>query len=56
MTHIPERLTSLRQEITDLRNMNAIYAMDTIQGLGAKLVWITPKARQEIEKRNPSGH
>ncbi len=26
MTYIPERLTSLRQEITDLRNMNAIYA------------------------------
>ena len=26
MTHIPERLTSLRQEITDLRNMNAIYS------------------------------
>lgn len=35
-------------------NMNAIYAMDTIQGLGAKLVWITPKVRQELEKRNPS--
>src|ERR1700730_19143437 len=26
MTHIPERLTRLRQEITDLRNMNAIYS------------------------------
>ena len=26
MTHIPERLTSLRQEITDLRNMNTIYS------------------------------
>ena len=26
MTYIPERLTSLRQEITDLRNMNSIYA------------------------------
>jgi hypothetical protein len=26
MTYIPERLTSLRQEITDLRNMNAIYS------------------------------
>jgi hypothetical protein len=26
MTYIPERLTSLRQEITDLRNMNATYS------------------------------
>jgi biopolymer transport protein ExbD len=39
----------------DALNMNAIYAMDTIQGLGAKLVWITPKVRQELEKRNPFG-
>ena len=31
----------------DTLNMNAIYAMDTIQGLGAKLVWITPKMRKE---------
>jgi len=38
----------------DALNMNAIYAMDTIQELGAKLVWITPKVRQELEKRNPS--
>jgi biopolymer transport protein ExbD len=33
----------------DTLNMNAIYAMDTIQGLGAKLVWITPKVREELE-------
>lgn len=32
----------------DTLNMNAIYAMDTIQGLGAKLVWITPKVREEL--------
>lgn len=38
----------------DVLNMNAIYAMDTIQGLGAKLVWVTPKVRQELEKANPS--
>lgn len=35
-------------------NMDAVYAMDTIQGLGAKLIWITPKVRQELEKRNSS--
>jgi biopolymer transport protein ExbD len=38
----------------DTLNMNAIYAMDTIQGLGAKLVWITPKVRQELERGKPS--
>jgi hypothetical protein len=31
--------------------MNAIYVMDTIQGLGGKLVWITPKVREEYERR-----
>jgi biopolymer transport protein ExbD len=36
----------------DTLNMNAIYAMDTIQGLGAKLVWITPKVREELEYQN----
>jgi len=35
-------------------NMDAIYAMDTIQGLGAKLIWITPKVREELEKRRAS--
>jgi biopolymer transport protein ExbD len=30
-------------------NMNAIYAMDVIQGSGAKLIWITPKMRQELQ-------
>jgi hypothetical protein len=27
--------------------MDDIYAMDTIEGCGAKLVWITPKMREE---------
>ena len=35
----------------DTLNADAIYAMDTIQGLGAKLVWITPKVREELQLR-----
>lgn len=35
----------------DTLNMNAIYAMDTIQGLGAKLIWITPKVREELRQK-----
>ena len=35
----------------DTLNMDAIYAMDTIQGLGAKLVWITPKVREELQQK-----
>ena len=31
--------------------MDAVYAMDTIQGLGAKMIWITPKTREEWKKR-----
>ncbi|HEV2196644.1 MAG TPA: hypothetical protein VGR55_13755 [Candidatus Acidoferrum sp.] len=31
--------------------MDAVYAMDTIQGLGAKMIWITPKTRAEWKKR-----
>ena len=27
---------------------DAIYAMDTIQGLGAKVIWITPKTRKAL--------
>jgi biopolymer transport protein ExbD len=34
----------------DALNMDAVYAMDTIQGLGAKLVWITPKVRKELQE------
>jgi len=36
----------------DTLNMNAIYVMDTIQGLGGKLVWITPKVREELQQRD----
>lgn len=38
----------------DTLNMNAIYVMDTIQGLGAKLVWITPKVREELQQKDQS--
>jgi biopolymer transport protein ExbD len=34
--------------------MDAAYAIDTIQGLGAKLIWITPKTREEWKKRGVS--
>jgi len=36
----------------DTLNMNAIYAMDVIQSLGAKLVWITPKVRQQLTQNH----
>jgi len=36
----------------DTMYMDAIYAMDTIRGLGAKLVWITPKVRRELQQRD----
>ena len=36
----------------DTLNMDAIYAMDTIQGTGAKLVWITPKMRAELQLKS----
>ena len=29
---------------------SAIYSIDTIQGLGAKVVWITPDVREELNK------
>ena len=38
----------------DTLNMDAIYAMDVIQGLGAKLVWITPKTRRALEQNEQS--
>lgn len=41
----------------DTLYMNAIYVMDTIQGLGGKLIWITPKVREELQqKEQPLGH
>jgi biopolymer transport protein ExbD len=33
---------------------DAVYAIDAIQGLGAKLIWITPKTREEWKKRGVS--
>jgi len=35
----------------DTLNMDAVYAMDTIEGLGATLVWITPKVREEWRQK-----
>jgi biopolymer transport protein ExbD len=32
-----------------------VFAMDTIQGVGAKVVWITPMMRAEWQKGNHSG-
>jgi len=40
---------------SDTLNMDAIYAIDTIQGLGAKLMWITPEARKELNQQR-AGH
>ena len=34
----------------DCQYMDAVYAMDTIQGMGAKLVWITPQARKDLNR------
>ena len=31
----------------DTTYMNAVYAIDVIQGCGAKLIWVTPKIRQQ---------
>lgn len=36
----------------DTLNMDAIHAMDTIEGLGANLVWITPKVREELQQKD----
>ena len=35
----------------DCLYMDAVYAMDTIQGLGAKMIWITPKTRERWKQR-----
>jgi len=39
----------------DTLYMDAIYAMDVVQGLGAKLVWVTPKTRRELERKLREG-
>jgi hypothetical protein len=31
--------------------MDTVYAIDTIQGLGAKVLWITPRMRAEWKKQ-----
>jgi biopolymer transport protein ExbD len=36
---------------SDCLFMDVVHAMDTIQGLGAKLVWITPKTREEWKQK-----
>jgi hypothetical protein len=36
----------------DCTFMNATYTFDTIQGLGAKVVWITPRIRQELNRKD----
>jgi biopolymer transport protein ExbD len=42
----------------DCAFMDAAFAIDTIQGLGAKLIWITPRTREEWKRKtspqNPS--
>ena len=30
--------------------MDPVYAMDAMQGLGAKMIWMTPKIREEWKK------
>jgi biopolymer transport protein ExbD len=60
--------TRLRQELSrrmvwtiyfeadgDAPYMDAIYAIGVIEGLGAKLVWITPGVREELEKERVAG-
>jgi hypothetical protein len=39
----------------DALNMNALYAMDAIQGLGAKLIWLTPKVREQLAQSDTTG-
>jgi len=38
---------------SDCLFMDVVHAMDTIQGLGTKLVWITPKTREEWKQKSP---
>ena len=34
--------------------MDAVYAIATIQCLGAKMIWITPKTREEWKSQAPT--
>jgi len=38
----------------DTRFMDTVYVIDTIQGLGAKVVWITPRTRAEWNEERGS--
>ena len=38
----------------DTLYMDDIYAIETIQGCGAKLIWITPKMREEWRHKEQS--
>ena len=38
----------------DTLYMDDVYAIDTIQGCGAKLIWITPKMRDEWTRKERS--
>ena len=35
----------------DALNLDAIYAMDVIRATGARLIWLTPKMRQELQQK-----
>jgi biopolymer transport protein ExbD len=37
---------------SDCLFMDAISAIDTIQGLGAKVIWITPKTRGDLKQKS----
>ena len=39
---------------SDTLYMDAVYAMDTIQGCGAKFIWVTPKMREEWQHKEQS--
>jgi biopolymer transport protein ExbD len=39
---------------SDTLYMDAVYAVDTIQGCGAKLIWVTPKMREEWRHQEQS--
>lgn len=41
---------------SDTLYADAVYAIDTIQGCGAKLIWITPKMREEWQHKEQSPH
>jgi len=41
---------------SDSLYMDTVYAIDTIQGCGAKFIWITPKMREEWKHREPAPH